>query len=318
MNVRADYIVRKYGRFLPLLLIAFLILPHSSLSQDENIPRFRIETYSTLYEVRVMDSDGRVVSGLSKKDFQILENGKPCVLRYFEERRDTAVSIAILLDIGSSMNSEQIRAAKEAISELIHLLDPEDEILIAVYDDDFHSLSELTTDRLKLNKSIANISPGARASFFARMASGFGTSAHTGYAVDMASLELRNADYANRVVLVFSAAFGNIGVATEEHLSALDTRLFGVKWPNKLGDAFNLWGDWSARSGVLKKSGGIQFSGKTIADKLNTLAETIKSFYLIAYTPAGEDDSDIPDVEIQVVGNPNYQVFASRKAPAAR
>jgi hypothetical protein len=69
---------------------------------------------------------------------------------------------------------------------------------------------------------------------------------------------------------------------------------------------------------VLKKSGGIQFSGKTIADKLNTLAETIKSFYLIAYTPAGEDDSDIPDVEIQVVGNPNYQVFASRKAPAAR
>jgi len=317
MVTEKKYSIWKQTPLMIFLGVIFFLAVGASFSQDQ-VPKFSIESLSTLHELRVLDSEGNIVTGLTSDQITVLESGKPCEIRYFEERRNSSISIAILLDIGSSMNSSQIVSAKDAISEFIHLLEPDDEILIAVYDHDLHPLSSLTSNRYELNESIENISPGGRPNFFARLTTAFGTSAHTGYAVDIASLELDKALHTDRIVLVFSAAFGNIGVATEEHLALADISLFGVKWPNKLGDAFNFWGDWAARGMVLEKSGGIQFSGKTISEKVQSMVDSIKSYYLIAYTSNSQEELELPGIDIKITGQPAYQVFASRKTPSAR
>jgi len=102
-------------------------------------------------------------------------------------------------------------------------------------------------------------------------------------------------------------------------LAESDIRLFGVKWPNKVGDALNFWGDWAARGKAFKSSGGIQFSGQSIARDIRLIVESIKSYYLLAYASFEETEAPAElKVEFRVKGKPDYRIFASRKAPSVR
>jgi hypothetical protein len=216
-----------------------------------------------------------------------------------------------LLDIGSSSNEEQILAGKQAAFELIHLLDPDDEILLALYDQEVHFLSELTSERLSLLRAVENISPGGRAGFLSKLSRAFASSAHTGWAVDKTLMKMKGAKYGNKVVLVASAAFGSIGPATLEHLESAGAKLFAVTWKNRVGDALNFWGDKSASKGVRRGSGGLAFSGQEIAETIGVLRESLSSFYLVAYEPLDpEGEKEQPDLKIEIRGQPEFRVHA--------
>ena len=276
---------------------------------------FLVKAYSTLLEVRVLDSGGNPVEGLKEEDFQIKAGSQVRPLLFFEERKNSNVSLVILVDIGSSMSEDSLRTAKESIFELIHLLDPEDEIAIAVYDRKVEFLSDLTSDRLELLESTRNIPVGGRTGFWKRLGSGFGTSALTGYAVDEALLHLKKARHNPRVVLAFSSAFGNLGPGTEEHLAISGARFFGVEWSNRLGNAFNLWGDRLSRGSMLSRSGGVLYSGKSIKERIDALARALQNYYLMAYDPvqaeAGIEDE--PEPQIRVASRPDCRLAYLRR-----
>ncbi len=209
-------------RFLHLLTLVVSFSGVTAWGQES--ADFLVKAYSTLTEVRVLNSSGEPVEGLEQKDFEVTVDSRVRPLLFFEERNNSRVSLAILVDIGSSMSEEAIGSAKESILELIHLLDPVDEIAVAVYDRKVEFLSELTSNRLDLLEAIRNIPVGARTSFWKRLGTAFGTSALTGSAVDEALLRLKKARHALHVVLAFSSAFGNLGAGTEEHLAISGAR----------------------------------------------------------------------------------------------
>ncbi len=217
--------------------------------------RFRVDSYSSLYEVRVFDAAGGVVSGLGREDVELLVDSHPTPLLLWEEQKKSQVSLAILLDLGSSMDEAAVRAAKQAVFELIHLLGPEDEILLAVYNRKVEFLAELTADRPTLVDALNNVTVGARVSFWKRLAQGFGTGSLTGSAIDEALLRLKSARHPQKMVLVFSAAFGNLGRGTLDHLKLAGARFFGIGWKNRLGDAFGLGGDRMAPGGAAARVG---------------------------------------------------------------
>jgi hypothetical protein len=295
--------------FLTLLSIACLFAQEETGGPSH--PTYQIQAFSTLYEIRVVDGKGNLVTGLSEDHFVILESGKRRPIQFFEPMVATPVSLGILLDTGSSSSEEQILTAKEAVFELIHALEPTDEVVIAVYDVDIHFLSELTTDRIELLRALENVSPGGRFSFFSKLAHVFASSGHTGRAVDRTLMKLKQCEHRNKVVLIFSAALGSIGPATQEHAEIAGAKLFAVTWKNRVGDALNFWGDKTASKRAIRGSGGIAFPGQEILERIYQLRESVKSFYLVAYEPLSPDTQDKePELEIRIRNQPDLHVYA--------
>ena len=114
----------------------------------------------------------------------VVERDVPRHILFFEEHNSAAVSLGILVDRGSAMTAEAIASSKNIILELVHLLDPQDEVIIGTYQPKVHFLSDLTRDRYQLIQAVENISPGDRAGFWSRLEGSFGSSGYTGSAVD--------------------------------------------------------------------------------------------------------------------------------------
>lgn len=80
--------------------------------------------------VTVTDRDGRFVSGLTKNDFVVSDEGKPQEIVAFSSER-VPVSLGILLDVSGSMTDDQLTTGRLAINHLaFDLLDKEDELFL--------------------------------------------------------------------------------------------------------------------------------------------------------------------------------------------
>ena len=109
----------------------------------------------------VTDGDGRFISGLTKDDFIISEDGKPQEIVSFSSER-VPVSLAMLLDVSSSMTDEQLATARLAIKHFVYdLLDKEDELLLMEFAGRGRILQSWTRDRERFDRSLAraNASP---------------------------------------------------------------------------------------------------------------------------------------------------------------
>ncbi len=302
-----------------LILIGLLLLwsvgalqAAGSTQDDQPETKFSVKTFSTLMEVRVFDREGNYIPHLKQDDFEVSVKSQRRELLSFKEEQQVPTSLAILIDLGSSMQEDDIRTAKQAVEDLIHLLPREDELLLGVYNRDVDFLSGLTTDRPAVIEGLRNVSPAGRVGFWKRLSSAFGTSALTGYAIDEALLRLKSARYQNKIVLVFSAAFGNLGRGTEDHLREAGARLFAVGWKNSLGDAFNLWGDKTSQKELLRNSAGAHYSGRSILEGLDRIKTAMTSFYLLAYAPSDEEAQD-DNVSIRIAGHPDYRISMLRR-----
>lgn len=295
----------------PAVVLLTLVAAGQASQAPDDIPRFRVEAYSSTLEVRVVDERGRFVRGLSEVDFQVRDEDGRRPVRLVGEHRNIRLDLVILVDIGSGTSSEVLREARKAILELIHLLSPDDRITLAVYDREVQVLAGPTSDRPTVVEGLWNIPIGGRPSWWKRMGSLFASSGLTGFAVDEALLQLSRDSHGLPAILIFSAAFGNLGPGTEEHVLERGGRVFAVGWRNRAGNLFNLGGDRTALGRLVERSGGVFYSGEAIAERLEDLAEVMKSYYTVVYVPATDEGSR--RIRVEVPGRPGCRVSFRRR-----
>lgn len=81
--------------------------------------------------VAVLDSQGAPVSGLTKNDFRVLENGKPQKITNFDAASNLPISIGLLIDHSGSMKP-RMEATKKAASEFLkRIIKPTDRAFVA-------------------------------------------------------------------------------------------------------------------------------------------------------------------------------------------
>jgi VWFA-related protein len=284
------------------------LFPAQPPEKKRQEPRFRAEAYAGLLEVRVTDQEGRPVPNLKQEDFQVREDGRPRKIVFFGREDSVPLSLGILIDTGSTMSDDYVSSARDMVFELVHLLDPDDEILLGGYDEDVHFVTGLTSDRKELVDGLWNIAARRRQKSFLRDLFK-GPDSRTGRAVDFTLLELKRARHGTKVILVLSAGFGAIGLGTLDHLEIAGARFFGISFPNKAGDVLGLGGDQMARKRVVEETGGISYSPQEVIGKLQVVRDALKKVYLLAY----ETGSGKQRAEISVVNHPEYRVhFAPR------
>jgi hypothetical protein len=93
--------------------------------------------------VRVTDKKSRPVTGLTLKDFTLLENDQPYPISFFSSE-EMPISLVILFDHSSSMKlGAKLSRAKEAALSLVRSSHPESEFLfIPLLEDVIHGIQE--------------------------------------------------------------------------------------------------------------------------------------------------------------------------------
>lgn len=124
-------------RFLATLLLSAPLARGRShaTARAEPLQRRRFSSGVELVTVTatVTDGKGRLVTDLSRDEFEIFEDGRPQAISQFSDAR-VPVSLAVLLDISQSMVGERLKDARTAIDRfLFELLEPADEFAVLVF-----------------------------------------------------------------------------------------------------------------------------------------------------------------------------------------
>ena len=120
-----------------------------SSNPDEEI---KVETNLVTMPVSVLDRDGRFVSGLAQKDFQIFENGEQQKIEYFQSV-EQPFTVILMIDVSPSTQF-RIDEIQHAAISFVNQLRPTDKVMVMSFDQRVRVLTEPTNDRTRLRWAI--------------------------------------------------------------------------------------------------------------------------------------------------------------------
>jgi Ca-activated chloride channel homolog len=118
---------------------------------DEN-EVIKVETNLVTMPVSVLDRDGRFISGLQQRDFQIFENGVQQKIDYFQSV-EQPFTVVLLIDVSPSTEFK-IDEIQNAAITFVDQLRPGDRVMVIAFDEEVHVLSPVTSNRNQLRRAI--------------------------------------------------------------------------------------------------------------------------------------------------------------------
>jgi Ca-activated chloride channel family protein len=114
-------------------LITATVVLTASVAVFGQTAAFRARLDLVQVTVSVIDASGRLVTGLTKDDFQVWEDGIEQEVTQFTDER-VPVSVGVLLDASDSMRGQPIVDAQQALDHFVgELLFPDDEVFVATF-----------------------------------------------------------------------------------------------------------------------------------------------------------------------------------------
>ena len=129
-----------------LLTLSLGALADGGAAQDQAPPTFKAGVDLVSVSVTVKNQKGRPVTGLSRKDFELLDSGRVKNISDFRAEA-SPVSVAVLLDTSGSMHiSGKWAAARDAVAKLSAELEAgRDHIALFAFDNELHVVQPFTT-----------------------------------------------------------------------------------------------------------------------------------------------------------------------------
>ena len=121
------------------------------IADDEN-EVIKVETELVTMPVSVLDRDGRFISGLQQRDFQIFENGVQQQVEYFQSV-EQPFTVILLIDVSPSTEF-RIDEIQNAAIAFIDQLRPNDRVMVISFDEHVNILSPATNNKYQLKNAI--------------------------------------------------------------------------------------------------------------------------------------------------------------------
>src|SRR6476646_12047489 len=118
----------------------------------------KVDTTLVTIPVSVMDRDGRYVPNLQKDDFRIWEDGVEQDVAFFQSV-DKPFSVVLMLDTSPSTQF-RLEDIQDAAISFVNQLRADDRVMVVSFNNNIKILSELTTDRSKLERAIRRAHTG--------------------------------------------------------------------------------------------------------------------------------------------------------------
>jgi Ca-activated chloride channel homolog len=242
--------------------------------EDNGVFVFRKDVQEVVLHATVVDEKHRLVTGLSRNDFQVYENGAPQQITSFR-REDIPVALGIVIDNSGSMR-EKRPAVNQAAVNLVRASNPQDEVFVVNFNDEYYLDQDFTSSVPKLKESLERIeSRGGTALYDAVVAS--------------ADHLKKNARLTKKVLLVVTDGEDN---ASRESLEQAIRRLQAENGPTVYTIGL-LGGERQRRArraltAMAEQTGGVSFFPKDLSEVdsiTQEVAHDIRNQYTIGYRP---------------------------------
>lgn len=250
------------------------------------------EVRLVLLDVSVQSHDGNFVPGLLKKNFTVLENGRPQTISVFDNQ-DAPVTIGILVDESASMTPKrtQVLAAAE---DLIQESNPADEVFILNFNDSVErGLPEgiLFSDQIpQLRDALDRGVPRGQTALYDAVADGL--------------MQLEQGKRGRKTLIVISDGRDNASHHTRAQTVDLVERSSATVFTVGLFDAEQYDADPGTLRQFAKISGGEASFPMSLADVsgvCHRIAKEIRTRYTIGYVPLeSRNSSPLRHIQVKV------------------
>jgi VWFA-related protein len=124
----------------------------------------KVETNLVTMPVSVLDRDGRFVSGLQQREFQVFENGIQQKVEYFQSV-EKPFTVVLLIDVSPS-TQYKIDEIQDAAIAFINQLRRDDRVAVISFDEHVHLLSPPTNNKNSLRNAIQQLQFGDGTSLY--------------------------------------------------------------------------------------------------------------------------------------------------------
>jgi Ca-activated chloride channel family protein len=250
-------------------------------SEDNGTFVIRKDVDEVVLHATVVDDKQRIVTDLDKNAFTITEDGQPQTIISFHHE-DIPVAMGIVIDNSGSMREKRAKVNQAALN-LVRSSNPQDEVFVVNFNDEYYLDQDFTNDLLKLKEALEKIdAKGGTALYEAVVAS--------------ADHLKRDAKLERKVLFVVTDGEDN---ASRETLEQAVKQLQEENGPSVyaigiLGDEEHPKRAKHALEIIAQRTGGLAFFPKTLdeVDEISRqVAHDIRNQYTIGYKPTNPRSS---------------------------
>jgi len=277
----------------------------SSFSELAAQAKISVATEVALLPVRVTDASGKFVSGLTRENFSVYDNGRLQKISFFQQA-DTPVTVGLLVDHSGSM-APKLRQVAAALYEFAHTSNPSDEMFVVNFSDGV-ALQPLdgkpfTNDARVLERAVTAVSASGQTALYDAVVEG------------LHHLQLGTLD--KKALLIVSDGGDNASQHRYAEVLELARQSQAVIY------AIGLVGGTleEENPGVLRRlakdTGGLAFfpeSVESVIEISRAIAADLREQYTIGFTPETKGDASFRKVLVKVTG-PGRQRLHVRTRP---
>ena len=129
--------------------------PSSNLSGENGTFVIRKDVDEVLLHATVVDDKQHIVTDLDRNAFTVFEDGKPQNIISFHHE-DIPVAMGIVIDNSGSMREKRAKVNQAALN-LVRSSNPQDEVFVVNFNDEYYLDQDFTNDLLKLKEALEKI-----------------------------------------------------------------------------------------------------------------------------------------------------------------
>jgi len=279
--------------------------PPASTPQGDQPTRISVEVTRVSMAFSVTDRKGRFVTGLTKDEFEVLENGKPQAIQEFTAEPSLPLRVAVLIDTSNSIR-DRFKFEQEAASQFLDeiLRSNLDKAMVVSFDTSFETVCDLTSDTNKLGDAIRELRPGGGTAMYDAIR----------FAAQRLGQEQPSYQFRRIMVLVTDGEDNQSHATRDQALESAqlaDTFIYAISTNNlSAGDTD---GDKVLKYFTTQTGGKSYFPFKLedLATSFEIIAEEVRHQYNIVYRPEPlVNDGLFHKVEIRVKGHKELPVRA--------
>ena len=255
---------------------------------------FRGSVTTVEIPVTVTDSSNRLITGLTKDDFEVFEDGDPEPVTQFSDKR-TPVSVGVLLDISDSMRGQPIVDARGALDRFMAdlLVEGDDEAFVGAFNHLPRILVPWTAPPSRLTGRLDNERPTG------------GTAMYDAIAASMSMFGRRQRTRAAMIVISDGAdtASDHSLAQTRELLRRSDAFVYAIAIDSTTEQRVSTRVNPEALREITGPSGGYTEVVRTSADlgpATQRIAEELNSQYMLGYATTRPQDGSWRTIRVRV------------------
>ncbi len=265
----------------------------------------KVDVDLVLVPVTITDPMNRLVTGLDKENFNILEGKEAQEIRHFSSE-DAPVSLGVIFDLSGSMNSK-IERAREAILEFFKTANPQDEFFLITFADKPEQLSDFTQSVDDIQGKLVYTVPKGRTALLD--------------AIYLGINKMHQAKYQKRALLIISDGGDNHSRYTENEIRSVvkeaDVQIYAIGvYDHYFASAEERYGP-VLLSDVADLTGGRAYTidnPNDLADVATKIGIELRNQYVIGYRPKNPaHDGKWRKIKVKLIppkGLPPLRVYA--------